>query len=126
MNIKEIISNVTPEQLEKLEQNLGKVVPIIESKLPMLKNLTDAWRKELNVHKDDIFFYTAIVTPDNKKILIYIWTGFFAPEKITFSNGRVVEKNAVINSGEIKSFELMQFLRETTSGGLTGLIDMLM
>ena len=92
MNIKEIISNVTPEQLEKLEQNLGKVVPIIESKLPMLKKLTDTWRQEYNVNKDDIFFYTAIVTPDNKKILIYIWTGFLHPKKLLFQMDVLLKK----------------------------------
>lgn len=125
MNIQNLMANVTPEQLEKLDQNLNKIVPFIEDKLPMLVDLQEAWRKEYNVSKDDLFFYSAIKAPNKNKILIYVWSGYFAPEKHTFSNGRVIEKNTIVISGEIKAFELMEFLKATTANGLSGLLDKL-
>ena len=110
MNIKEIISNVTPEQLLKIEENMSKVIPLIESKLPLLKGIEEAWRKEFNVHEKDIFIYSALKTPEDIKL----------------SNGRTISKGTPIVSKEIKSFELMDFLKNLTSSGLSGLIDNLM
>lgn len=126
MDIKSLIKNVTPEQLVKIEENLGKVIPFIEDKLPLLQKMEDVWRTEYNINKDDIFLYTAVKTPNNKKILIYIFTGFPAPEKHTFSNGRILEKGSVIISGEVKAMDLTEFLRGLTANGLTGLIENLM
>lgn len=116
------MSQVTPEQLQKLEQNLNKVVPFIESKLPLLNDLESAWRKEFNVNEKDIFIYSAVKTPTNK-ILIYVNSAFACPNEIKLENGRTINKGTVIVSGQIKSFELMEFLKNVTANGLTGLIE---
>lgn len=126
MNITEIMANVTPEQILKLEQNMGKIVPMIESKLPMLKGIEDAWRKEFNLNESDIFIYSAIKSPDNKKIFIYVQTIFPSPEDVKLSNGRVIKKGSPVFSAEVKSFELLEFVKTLTANGISGLIENLM
>lgn len=122
MNIAGIMSQVTPEQLQKLEQNLNKVVPFIESKLPLLTDLENAWRKEYFLKNTDIFAYTAMKTPNNK-ILIYVNVISQIPENVKLSDGTELKKGTPIIKSQIKSFDLMEFLKNVTANGLTGLIE---
>jgi len=122
--IQNILSQVTPEQLEKLEANIGKVVPFIEQKLPMLTELENAWRKEHNLNAKDIFMYSAIKTPSNK-ILIYVNAVGQTKESVLLTDGTRMAAGTPIVKQQIKSFDLLEFLNTLTSNGLTGLISTL-
>lgn len=119
------LKNFDVNEIENLLKKIPEFIGKLKDKLPLLDNIEKGWRLENKLSDDTMILYTAVKSPNNDKIMIYVFGGTILKEQIDTPT-LTIAKGTMIIDKKIKAIDAFEFAESISANGINGLIDLIM